>query len=99
MKPLLAAAVVGALASGPALAQQSYPYPPAPADQGYAPGGIDQQAQMPREDGRERGKVDQLRTDKMSSPNIRGERVPENPSTGLPEPGVDTRELTLPPNQ
>lgn len=99
MTPLLAAALIGVLASGPALAQQAYPYPPAPADQGYAPGETDQQAQTPRDHPPQSGKVDQLRTDQMSSPNVRGERVPENPSTGLAEPGVDTRDLTLPPNQ
>lgn len=44
----------------------------------------DQQAQTPAERGQ--GEIEALRREHMSSPNIRGEQVPENPATGAAAP-------------
>ncbi|HLO77554.1 MAG TPA: hypothetical protein VK196_13945 [Magnetospirillum sp.] len=85
MKMLLSAAVaLVALASLPALAQSEssdrYTRSPAEADASRQ----DQQAQ--RHDRRHAGEVETLRRDHMNSPNIKGERVPENTETGAAAP-------------
>jgi hypothetical protein len=85
MKTFLAATgVLLAMSLAPAQAQDRYrrDEPPAatatPQDQQ-----ADQQAQTP--DRRHRGEIQTLRRNGMSSPNVQGEAVPENPNTGVPE--------------
>lgn len=45
-----------------------------------------EQAEIPGEESGRTGEVETLRSDKMSSPNVRGEPVPEDPTTGIPAP-------------
>lgn len=87
MKTLICAAVLAALAALPASAQSSSESssdrytrdrPQSNVDQ------TDQQAQTP--DRRHRGEIETLRRDNMSSPNIKGERVPEDTQTGAAAP-------------
>lgn len=85
MKAILAAALI--LAALPAWAQsRSESSDRYRRDQPSAteerPG---EQAQTPGEP-RQPGQIESLRRDHMSSPNVQGERVPEDPSTGTPEP-------------
>lgn len=88
MKAIPVAALLMALGATPVLAQQQYTYPsdsPPPArSQGVYP--MDQQAQTPQSDTRRSGDLENLRHDQMSSPNTKGETVPESPTTGLPQP-------------
>lgn len=81
--PILA--VFAALAATPAMAQQQYnsDYPATTAQ----PSGrydAEQQARTP-EDNKPTGTVETLRDKSMSSPNVKGQRVPEDPNTGVPE--------------
>lgn len=52
-----------------------------------------QQAETPSEDDQPSGTVETLRNERMSSPNVEGENVPEDPQTGLPRPGRDPDQL------
>lgn len=86
MKIFVCAAALTLLAAWPAGAQYQsetpsdrYTRDPAqPREQS------DQQAQTPNR--RDSGKVETLRDRGMSSPNVQGEAVPENPETGVPDP-------------
>lgn len=75
------AIALGLLASLPAQAQSDRYTRPQPQ---ATPGEADQQAQTP--DRKRAGEVETLRRDHMSSPNVQGESVPENPATGVPAP-------------
>lgn len=88
MKTLLsvATAILLTVATLPALAQSSAPsdrYTPTQPQAGVT--GNDQQAQTPN-DRRHSGAVENLRSEHMSSPNVKGQRVPENPETGAAAP-------------
>lgn len=96
MKPITALAVLAALAAGPALAQD---YPRYPADEPGTTGRVlvipesQQEAEARDPQPRSPGEVETLRSDKMSSPNVEGQNVPEQPGTGLPRPGEDPSRL------
>lgn len=92
MNAILAAALLVAASAVPALAQQQYPSdtPPQARSQDQM---MDQQAQTPQENQSQPGEVETLKQEHMSSPNVKGESVPES-ETGIPEPGAsDERQL------
>lgn len=85
MKSFVCAAVLAALTAMPAAAQ-SMSQPETPSDRynrEQAGESRDQQAQTPEQ--RKSGEIETLRRDQMSSPNVKGQRVPENTETGVPE--------------
>lgn len=96
MKPISIFSLIAALAAGPALAQD---YPRYPADEPGTAGRVlvipesEQEAQAREAEPRVPGAIETLRSDSMSSPNVQGETVPEDPATGLPQPGADPRRL------
>ena len=78
------AALLGVSVALPALAQ-SEPSDRYRRDQSQtAPTWNDQQAQNPSKE--RTGELENLRDKGMTSPNVRGEGVQENPNTGVPEP-------------
>lgn len=95
MQPISAFALAAILVAGPALAQD---YPRYPADQPDTTGRVEavppgeQEAQLPQE-APVPGEVETLRSDTMSAPNVVGEPVPEDPSTGVPQAGAEPRRL------
>jgi hypothetical protein len=100
MKPIPILALFAALSTGPALAQD---YPRYPADQPDTTSRVqvipesEQEARMPDAEQHEPGEIETLRSDSMSSPNVWGETTPEDPATGLPQPGANPRQIeTLP---
>lgn len=100
MKPITTFALFAALAAGPALAQD---YPRYPADQPDTSGRVlvipesEQEAQARDAEPQSPGRVETLKSEAMSSPNVQGETVPEDPATGLPLPGADPRRLETTP--
>lgn len=97
MTPIVALAVLAALAVPPAAAQT---YPPYPADEPGTAGRVqedipqdEQEAELREPEPGRRGQIETLRSDKMSSPNVRGETVPEDPESGVPRPRADPRRL------
>lgn len=81
MKMLFPAALALAMLAGiPAQAQSDRYTRPEPQ---AAPTDNDQQAQTPEQ--RKAGEIEDLRQKSMSSPNVRGQKVPEDPATGVPE--------------
>lgn len=84
MKALLCAAILAALAAGPAAAQSAADQPSDRYTRDRPQTDADQQAQT--RDRRHSGQVETLRRDHMSSPNVKGESVQEDPATGVPQP-------------
>lgn len=85
MKTFVYAAVLTVLVAGPATAQ-SMSQPETPSDR-YTrerPDDSDDQQAQTREQ-RKSGEIETLRRDHMSSPNVKGQRVPEDTETGVPE--------------
>lgn len=86
MKTLICAAVLAALTAMPATAAER---PTGTTSDRYtrepAPERDDQQAQN-REQERRSGEIETLRRDHMSSPNVKGQQVPEDTSTGAAAP-------------
>ncbi len=91
-------AVLAIAAAAPALAQE-YRYPSdnsattaTPPESGAMPQSReewerDQQARTPESSEQEHpGTVETLRNRSMSSPNVEGDAVPDNPATGVPAP-------------
>ncbi|MGE5515721.1 MAG: hypothetical protein ACM31D_07835 [Bacteroidota bacterium] len=86
MKTAFWAAILAALTALPAAAAE----PPSDATSDRytrepAPDRNDQQAQS-RERERRSGEIETLRRDHMSSPNVKGQQVPEDTSTGAAAP-------------
>lgn len=84
MRTLFCAVVLAALATGPVAAQSTSEPPSDRYTRDRPQTDADQQAQT--RDRRHSGQVETLRRDHMSSPNVKGESVPEDPATGVPEP-------------
>ncbi|MBC7951417.1 MAG: hypothetical protein H7Z12_06270 [Rhodospirillaceae bacterium] len=85
IKAIPVMAVLAIAVATPALAQQQNPSDnPATNSQPSSREDADQQARTPDE--RSSGEIETLRQRSMSSPNIKGEAVPENPATGVPAP-------------
>lgn len=87
IKAIPVMAVLAIAVAAPALAQQQYPsqspsnesttsQPPASREN------MDEQARTPEA---KPGEVETLRERGMSSPNVQGQKVPEDPATGIPE--------------
>lgn len=84
IKAIPVMAVLAIAVAAPALAQQQYPsqsesttsQPPASREN------LDEQARTPEA---KPGEVETLRERGMSSPNVQGQKVPEDPATGIPE--------------
>lgn len=70
----------------PAFAQQSTM--PEDSNRPRTQRNYDQQSQTPAPEWERKGSVETLRQKHMSSPNVQGEAVPENPSTGIPDPSA-----------
>lgn len=88
MKPMLCAVLLTILTAAPAAAQMqaetpSDRYTRDPAQE--RPRDLDDQQAQAR-DRRRQGEVQDLRRDHMNSPNVKGQRVPEDTETGVPEP-------------
>lgn len=86
MKTFVLAALLATLAAMPAAAQ-SMSQPETPSDRynrERPDDSRDQQAQTREQ--RKTGEIETLRQKSMSSPNVKGQRVPEDPETGVPEP-------------
>jgi hypothetical protein len=87
IKAIPVMAVLAMAAATPVLAQQQYPadnstttsQPRSREDAG-------EQARVPDSNERSEGSVETLRQRGMSSPNVQGDAVPENPATGVPAP-------------
>lgn len=86
MKTFVCAALLAVVAAGP-VAAQSMSQPETPSDR-YTrerpDDSRDQQAESREQ--RKTGEIETLRQKSMSSPNVKGQQVPENPETGVPEP-------------
>lgn len=87
--PVMAALAIATVT--PALAQQQYPPDnstsnPAASQPSSRSYDQDQQARTPDPNADRPGTVETLRERGMSSPNVQGEAVPENPATGVPAP-------------
>ncbi|MBC7905912.1 MAG: hypothetical protein H7Y60_04080 [Rhodospirillaceae bacterium] len=83
--PVIAALAIAA--ATPALAQQQYPSDNSTTtSQPSSREESEEQARTPETDERSSGSVETLRDRSMSSPNVKGEAVPENPATGVPDP-------------
>lgn len=89
MKTLLCAALLSVLAVMPAAAQSQSGKSSDRYTRERPQQGTDQQAQT--REGQRSGEVETLRNKHMSSPNVKGEQVPEEPATGVPMPDQSGR--------
>ncbi|HTH16659.1 MAG TPA: hypothetical protein VL974_08410 [Magnetospirillum sp.] len=92
MKTFLPMAVLAALAAFPALGQTTSDTTTMPRSERER--SMQEQAQRP--DQRQQGEIQELRDKGMTSPDVQGQAVPENPNTGVPEAqerGAPKREL------
>lgn len=85
IKAIPVMAVLAIVVTAPALAQQ-YPPDSATTSQPRSRESIDEQARTPDSNEQPSGTVETFRERGMSSPNVQGESVPENPNTGTPAP-------------
>lgn len=84
MKTLLCAAALALLTAMPAAAQSQSETSSDRYTRDRPQQSPDQQAQT--REGRKSGEVETLRNRSMSSPNVTGQKVPEDPATGVPAP-------------